>query len=243
MSEDRSRPKVLAVLHQHASSTGKLGQMLQAKGYALDLRRPFAGDALPDTMAEHAGAVVFGGPMSANDPDDYIRREIDWMAVPLTEGAPLLGICLGAQMLAKQLGGTVAPHRDGRAEVGFYPIFPTEEGRRVGPWPGHVYQWHREGFDLPPGATLLAGGETFANQAFRAGRAAIGTQFHPELTLAMTCRWTVRSAERLTLPGAQSRPEHLAGWFRHDPAVRAWLWDFLDSWLGMDRRKGVAHTA
>ena len=81
-------------------------------------------------MAEHAAAIIFGGPMSANDGDDFIRREIDWIAVPLRENKPFLGICLGAQMLARHLGGRVFSHPDGHAEVGYYPIRPTESGLR-----------------------------------------------------------------------------------------------------------------
>ncbi len=64
--------KILIVLHQEHSSPGKLGQMLKAKGLSLDIRRPRFGDPLPETMKEHAGAVIFGGPMSANDPDDFV---------------------------------------------------------------------------------------------------------------------------------------------------------------------------
>ena len=92
---------------------------------ALDIRRPRFGDTLPDTLAEHAGAVIFGGPQSANDDDVVVRREIDWLDVPLKESKPFLGICLGAQMLAKQLGARVYKHPDGHAEVGYYPIRPT----------------------------------------------------------------------------------------------------------------------
>jgi GMP synthase (glutamine-hydrolysing) len=229
-------PKILIVLHQETSSPGKLGQMLRAKGFHLDIRKPRFGDPLPDTMAEHAGAIVFGGPMSANDGDDFVRREIDWIGVCLREGAPFLGICLGAQMLVRHLGGTVCGHCDGCAEIGFYRLRPTDAGRQLIAWPDMVYQWHREGFDLPAGATLLARGEVFENQAFRVNGAAFGIQFHSELTYAMACRWTVRGAERFKLPKAQSRPEHMEGWFRYDPAVRAWLWQFLDTWLAQDQR-------
>ena len=117
---------------------------------------------LPETLDGHAGAVIFGGPMSANDPDDYVRREIDWIAVPLREQRPFLGICLGAQMLAMQLGATVAPHPEGRAQIGYYPIRPTPAGLAICPdWPDHVYHWHREGFELPAGAELLAEGGDF----------------------------------------------------------------------------------
>ena len=100
-------------------------------GYPLDMRRPRFGDALPETMRDHAGAVIFGGPMSANDDDEFIRREIDWIAVPLKEDKPFLGICLGAQMLARALGARVFPHPEGQAEIGYYPIRPT---RPVSRW-------------------------------------------------------------------------------------------------------------
>jgi GMP synthase (glutamine-hydrolysing) len=238
-----SPARILIILHQEASSPGKLGQMLAAKGFALDIRRPRFGDPLPERMDGHAGAIIFGGPMSANDPDDFIRREIDWIGVPLGEGAPFLGICLGAQMLVKRLGGNVCAHCEGCAEVGFYPLHATDAGRRLGEWPGTVYQWHREGFDLPSGTTLLAQGDIFENQAFSAGGAAIGLQFHSELTYAMACRWTVRGAARFDLPKAQGRTEHMEGWFRYDPAVRAWLWTFLDTWLAQDRRRQSAQRA
>jgi GMP synthase (glutamine-hydrolysing) len=217
--------------------------MLRAKGYNLDIRKPRFGETLPETMEEHAGAVIFGGPMSANDPDDFIRRETDWIGVTLREGAPFLGVCLGAQMLIKHLGGAVTGHCDGCAEIGFYRLEATEAGRALLDWPDTVYQWHREGFDLPAGATLLARGDIFENQAFSVGDAAFGIQFHAELTYAMTCRWTVRGAERFVLPKAQSRAEHMAGWFRYDPPVRAWLWRFLDVWLAQDRRGIEAREA
>lgn len=228
--------KILIVLHQEASSPGKLGHMLRAKGLELDIRRPRFGDPLPDTMDGHAGSIIFGGPMSANDNDDFIRREIDWIGVSLKERAPFLGICLGAQMLVKHLGASVSSHCHGCAEVGFYKLHATEEGRKLMHWPTTVYQWHREGFDLPKGAVLLARGDIFANQAFSVDDAAFGIQFHSELTYAMACRWTVRGASRFSLPMAQARPEHMAGWFRYDPPVRAWLWSFLDIWLARDKR-------
>ena len=165
------------------STPGRIGNALRDLGYPLDVRRPRFEDPLPSTMAEHAGAIIFGGPMSANDPDDFIRREIDWIGVPLKERKPFLGICLGAQMFARQLGGKVFRHPEGHAEIGYYPIRPTGAGLAVvDAWPECVYQWHREGFDLPPGAELLAEGDTFEVQAIRAGsgfRAAIPPRRDP----------------------------------------------------------------
>lgn len=224
-------PPVLIVLHQENSTPGRIGTVLRNLGFPLDIRRPRFGDPLPVSMAMHAGAVIFGGPMSANDPDDFIRREIDWIAVPLAENKPYLGICLGAQMLARLLGAKVGPHPEGFVEIGYYPIRPTELGRKLcGPWPDHVYQWHREGFDLPAGCELLAEGDIFPVQAFRCGTG-YALQFHPDVTHATMCRWTTRGHERLHLPRAKPRAQHFADRAVYDLAARVWLASFLDHWL------------
>jgi GMP synthase (glutamine-hydrolysing) len=137
-------------------------------------------------------------------------------------------------MLARALGARVFSYEDKRSEIGYYPIEPTPAADRLCParFPRSVYQWHSDGFDLPDGAELLAtGGADFPNQAYRYGRHTVALQFHPEVTYHMMCRWTHRGAERLTRPGALSRPEHLGGWFQHDGLVAAWLDAFLPAWL------------
>jgi GMP synthase (glutamine-hydrolysing) len=222
---------VLIILHQETSTPGRIGNALRALGRPLDIRRPRFGDPLPETLDSHAGAIIFGGPMSANDPDEYVRREIDWIAVPLREQRPFLGICLGAQMLARQLGARVAPHPEGRAQIGYYPIRPTPAGLKICPnWPDHVYHWHREGFELPRGAELLAEGSDFPVEAFQVDHA-FGFQFHPDVTYAMMHRWTTRGHARLELPGARPRHHHFADRAVHDVIERAWLRQFIDGWL------------
>ena len=155
------KPRILVIVHQETSTPGRVGRLLTERGFHLDIRRPRFGDPLPDSMDEHVGAIIFGGPMSVNEKEAYIRREIDWIGVPLRDRRPFLGICLGAQMLVRHLGGRVYCHPDDLVEIGYYPIRPTESGAGYGPWPKYVYQWHREGFDLPSGATLLAEGDIF----------------------------------------------------------------------------------
>ena len=219
--------QILVVLHQERSSPGRVGQLLVESGYHLDIRRPPLGDPLPETLAYHQGAVIFGGPMSANDPDEFVKRETDWLAVPFRENKPFLGICLGAQMLVNHLGGRVGPREDGRVEIGWYPLKATDPGRSLIDWPDMVYQFHREGFSLPSGATLLAEAEHYPNQAFRYGDTAWGIQFHAELTRVMMQRWVVHGASRFVLPGAQPGREHLAGRMLWDMQLRRWLEDFL----------------
>ena len=226
---------VLLVLHQELSTAGRVGHYLARHGIPLDIRRPRLGDPLPETLAAHAGAVIFGGPNSANDSDEFIRREIDWIAVPLAEKRPFLGICLGAQMLAKHLGARVSTHPEGKAEVGYYPIRVADAARAVcGNWPAVVYQWHREGFELPHGAKLLAEGDIFRVQAMRYGPAAYGIQFHAEVTHAMMCRWTTRGHARMEMPGAKQRAAHFAERPVYDQAIRTWLATFMESWLAGD---------
>ena len=232
------KKRIVIVLHQETSTPGRVGMKLLQKGYELDIRRPALGDALPDNVADYAGAVIFGGPMSANDDEehDFIRTEIDWIAKPLETGVPFLGICLGGQMLARQLGAKVFGFPDDRAEIGYYDIHATAMGTAYGPWPQKVYQWHREGFELVDGAVCLAAsGGDFPNQAFRYGDTAYAIQFHPEVTHTMMNRWLVKAEERLKLPGARPRETHFSDRFVHDPAVDCWLDRFLDSWLASAR--------
>jgi GMP synthase (glutamine-hydrolysing) len=220
---------VLVVLHQERSTPGRVGNTLRDLGYRLDIRRPRFGDPLPGTLDGHAGVVIFGGPMSANDPDDYVRREIDWIEIVLREQRPFLGICLGAQMLAMQLGAKVAPHAQGLTQIGYYPIRPTVAGEAMCPnWPDQVYHWHREGFGLPAGCELLAEGDDFPVQAFRTG-SAFGFQFHPDVTTAMMHCWTAQGS--LDQPGAQPRHRHFEGRAMYDVAERTWLKNFVEDWL------------
>jgi GMP synthase (glutamine-hydrolysing) len=242
---DAAKQPVLIVLHQEHSTPGRVGLRLKARGHALDIRRPRFGDPLPETLAGHAGAIIFGGPMSVNDPDEFLKRETDWLAVPLAERAPFLGLCLGAQMLARHLGAAVGPHGDGHIELGWFGLTATEAGRSLVRWPDRVHQFHKEGFGLPSGAVLLAEGaaETFPNQAFAYGESAFAIQFHVELTMAMVGRWTGRIGERAKLPGGQTQAMHLEGRALHDWKTRAFLDDFLDLWLARDRRRRLAEAA
>lgn len=235
MPADSSQPNrlkpVLVILHQEHSTPGRVGLRLQARGHKLDVRRPRFGDPLPETMADHAGVVIFGGPMSVNDDEDYLRREVDWLAVPLKEEAPVLGLCLGAQMIARHLGADVRKHAEGMVEIGYYSLKATDAGAKLLEWPDRVHHFHNEGFELPAGATLLAEGDTFTNQAFAYGPSAYGFQFHVELTTAMVNRWTGRIGDRASLPNAQARELHFHGRALHDWKTASFLDRFLELWL------------
>jgi GMP synthase (glutamine-hydrolysing) len=223
---------VVIVLHMSGASPGHVGRWFRENGYPLDIRRPFEGDALPATLEQHTGAVIFGGSQSANDNLDYIRQEIDWIGVALKEQKPYLGICLGAQMLARHLGAKVEHCEHGRVEIGYHRIQQVDQGRVLGQLPEHVYQWHREGLELPHGADLLATAEgTFENQAFVYGPAALGVQFHPEIMHTQINSWSGSNPVRLLLRGAHARQEQLAAHLMHAPRVHAWLDQMLRRWV------------
>ena len=231
-----NRPKALLIVHQETSDPARVGAVVADLGFEIDRRCPNIGDPLPETMDHHDVVVVFGGPQSANDQDSAeapgIRAELDFIPTVLDSGKPFLGICLGAQLLAKVLGAKVAPPPEGHVEAGYYDIVPTTAGRAYFDGPLKVYQWHREGFDLPAGATLLAQGEIFENQAFRYGDRAYALQFHPEVQAPIIGRWTENGAERLTMPGARPAETHLAEYPHHDPHVDRWIRRFASRLFG-----------
>jgi GMP synthase (glutamine-hydrolysing) len=231
------RPPVLVILHQPHSTPGHVGHCLRDKRYPLDIRRPRFGDPLPTSLNGHAGAIIFGGPMSARDEDDYIHRELALVERALAEQAPLLGICLGGQMLARVLGARIFHDPGSTVEIGYTDVSPTPAAAAWGPWPNRVYQWHREGFDLPVGAeALVRSASAYPEQAFRYGPAAIATQFHPEITWAMMNRWSGSNEIRLHLRGAQPRADQMSEHLVNGPKVLSWLDGFLDRWLRSSNR-------
>jgi GMP synthase (glutamine-hydrolysing) len=229
----KSAAPILVVVHQKTSTPGLVGHVLKHMGFSLDIRCPAIGDPLPVTMDHHSAAIVFGGPMSANDDNTFtfIRDELNWIPTVMAAEKPYLGICLGAQLLARALGAQVKPHPAGVREIGYFPIQPTVSGRPVIPSPLMVYQWHQEGFEIPHGGKLLATGSTFPHQALGYGHRAYGLQFHPEMTTLMVNFWTTHGADQLAYPGAQSRWYHLSQHRLYREPVERWLRQFLGHWI------------
>jgi len=221
-------------MHQAKSDPGRVGEILRTLGYELDMRIPAIGHELPKDPKEHHGAVIFGGPMSANDDHEtFIRQETKYVEQLIQTNTPYLGICLGAQIMARALGADVNRHPEGFMEIGYYRVEPTNAGSNYFDKHLHAYQWHKEGFDLPQSCELLARGDFFPNQAFRYGKFAYGIQFHPEVTEAMNRKWLRKASHMLTEPGAQSAEEQLADRARHDIEMNNWAWRFLTHWTNL----------
>lgn len=201
--------RLLLVSHNPPPMADRAAAWAAARGFEVDARYPFLGDPLPDSVAGHAGSIVYGGGFDADaeDAHPFLRDEYDWIARSLEADLPLLGLCLGAQMIARALGGGAGPLPDGRVEFGFYEVRPVPGAEDFLPGPLTVTQSHFHGIDLPPGATRLAESDLFPNQAFRAGPRVLGLQFHPEATAAQFRGWQARLTANYARPGCQSRAE------------------------------------
>ena len=226
--------KALIILHQKRSITGDIGNKLKARGYDLDIRRPCCGESLPVNLDNHALVVILGGPISVNDDCEYKDYEIDWLKVVLESGKPFLGICLGAQMLAKYLGCKIEKNDSKLSEIGFFSIEPTELGHKLFKDQKTFYQFHDEGFELPSNSKLLAIGKRFKHQAFQY-KNCYAFQFHPEVNLYLHLRWLffvlLYKPRKFFLPGAQNILYQLYLRFKHNKSVSIWLDHFLDNFL------------
>ena len=226
--------KVLYVLHQKTSVAGDIGNKFKDRGYLEEIIRPPLGDRLPEDLEKYSAIVIFGGPMSVNDDDQFIKDEIEWMEKVINSKIPFLGICLGAQILAKYLGCDVVKNENDLAEIGFYQIKPVGEGDNIFKNQNVFYQFHTEGFELPEGCQLLARGEIFKNQAFRYENC-YALQFHPEVNMIVHLRWLflvlIKKPKVLFIKGSQNLFYQLYLRLKYNKSVSIWLDSFLDNYL------------
>ncbi len=202
MTRKSGAPTSEVLVVQHAQSEG-LGLLAQAiAGHRLSARvvRTFCGEPVPRRAAEARAIVILGGPMGVYESDRFphLADEIALAADALARDVPILGVCLGSQILAAAAGGRV--YRGPEREIGWFPVTLSPEGRIdpvVGALPAEtvVFHWHGDTFDLPKGGVLLASSRLYAHQAFRLGRCAYGVQFHPEITPEMVDLWVSLAGE------------------------------------------------
>lgn len=184
----------MVVIFQHIPSEGPglIGEMIEGRGIHHVIVESFNDDPLPLSPAGFSAAISMGGPMSVNDRLPFLEKEKSFLTEAVERQIPVLGVCLGAQLLASALGASVKPGTE--PEVGWGEVSLTQEGRKDRLFLGSedsipVLHWHGETFDLPEKAVLLASSPVCENQAFRCGDFAYGFQFHLETTREMVEEW------------------------------------------------------
>lgn len=179
---------VVVIQHLEPEAPWAIGSACRRRGLDVEVVRTDLGDAVPADPDACAGIVVMGGPMSATSDEGYATRrdEFALVAAALESGVPTLGVCLGAQVLARAAGGRVHPGHG--PEIGWAPIRLHPEARADPLFAGApaelvVLHWHGDTFELPPDAVRLAASDAYEHQAFRIGPCAWGLQFHLEVTV------------------------------------------------------------
>lgn len=222
---------VLILQHLHMDGPAYLATWLQAAGVPFELRNTEAGDAFPERLEGYRALAILGGTMSANDDLPSLRRAEDLIRQGVAQGRPVIGHCLGGQLMARALGATV--QRSPAPEVGWLPIRLREgAGDWFGPEPrATVMQWHGEAFGLPDGARWLAESDACPHQAFALGPH-LGMQFHVEVDAAKLAIWTPEAAADPLHPHTvQDRATMASGSARHLAAQQALAGRLYRRWL------------
>ena len=165
--------------------------------YGLTVQWLDMGQSIGGLLNTAEAIIAMGGPMSVNDPDPWVAVEVDLIQRAIDAGVPVLGVCLGAQLIAKAMGAQV--RRNPVKEIGWYPTFWTpaaREDKLLGglPQPAYIFQWHGETFEIPNGCEWLARTETCPHQAFRYADRVYAFQFHAEVTPEMIENWLRQDA-------------------------------------------------
>ena len=228
-------PKLVLIAHDTDSRDDRASAWAAARGFALDWRVPAEGDGLPP-IEDAAGVIIYGGKQDVSQKHELtcLLDELRYVEAALKRETPVLGLCLGGQLLAHALGQHVGRNPSGAVEYGYYDLVPTKAGAELFGSGLKVLESHWEGwFETPAGAVALGSTEHFSQQAFRYGANAYGFQFHPEATLGALTRWVGRRAPaRHAMPGAHAPERQLADNLIHDAPLGGWFHGFLDSWIG-----------
>ncbi len=229
------RHEVLAIRHVHFEDLGSLERVLGERGLPVRyLDVGFARIEAPDPVVPSL-MVILGGPISAYDDDRYpsIAPLVAMIEKRLAAGLPTLGICLGAQLIARVLGARVYP--SGQTELGWTPLTLTEAGkqsalRHLDAARTSMLHWHGDTFDLPQGAVHLAATPACQNQAFAWGKHVLALQCHPEIRTDRFEPWLIGNAGEIASHGVDVRTLR-ADTAKHGPKLEAAACDMFGEWL------------
>jgi GMP synthase-like glutamine amidotransferase len=214
--------RALILQHEQPTPAGLILDWLNDRGIGIDQRRVDLEEGL--ALGDHDLIVSLGSEFAAfDDHIPWIPREAGLIADALRRDVPVVGLCFGAQLMTRVLGGRC--YRADESEIGWLPVRTTDADLLPeGPW----FQWHFDSFELAPGATLLAE-SPLGPQAFLVGRS-IGVQFHPEVTPQIMDEWVRAYAHELDAEGVD--PDDLVReTFEQDASNRERAWRLFDGWL------------
>ncbi|MCX7868407.1 MAG: gamma-glutamyl-gamma-aminobutyrate hydrolase family protein [Terrimicrobiaceae bacterium] len=200
--------RVLFIQHGESDKPGLLADVLLARGIPLDVLRPDLGQRVPETLDGFSGLALGGGAQGAYETDKhpYLADEIRLVRHAAAGEKPVLGLCLGAQLMAAALGAEVRPA--GFFEIGFHPVELGPIAELDPLWTGlprefHPTHWHGDVFEIPPGGMLMGRSRLTPHQAFRYGAHLYGFQFHLEMTLEIFEEMVKESQEELAGRGCE----------------------------------------
>lgn len=229
--------KVLAISHVAHEKLDSFGPLLRERGADIRSLVSFLEDVGDIDPGEHDLAIVLGGSMGVYQADifPYLNAEIKYIEGRLTKKLPVLGICLGSQLMAKALGSNVFKGKQG-PEIGWHPLKLSHEGqqtplRHLSGDQSSMLHWHGDTYDFPEGATLLASSDKYTIQAYSYGDNALGLQCHPEVTQQSLESWLASGgfaeieASGITVPEFRAQTQKNADILKRQSAL------FLGEWL------------
>jgi GMP synthase-like glutamine amidotransferase len=222
--------------HARTEGPGHLAAFLDQRNIPWQLIRIDEGDALPDSAEEFSGLVFMGGPMSVNDDLPWIPPVLALIRSAVAADIPVLGHCLGGQLMSKALGGTVG--RNPVKEIGWVDVKPADNDDAKA-WFGSNaaftgFHWHGETFTVPDGATRILSSEYCENQAFSLGKH-LGFQCHIEMTEPMIREWCANGADEIAAsqasPGVQTPETMFKEMPVHLPALNRMAEQVYTRWI------------
>ena len=237
--KNRAERKALIVQNAAGEGPGIFGLIMDHKGWTMKTFHLYRGEPVPSDWRSYDLLVVMGGPMNVYEEETYpfLTEETRVIDNALTEGFPVIGFCLGAQLMAKASGAIVV--KGPKKEIGWYPVRLTEQGMedpllKLFPNKFVVFQWHGDIFELPGSAVRLVTSSGYFNQGMRLGSVSYGFQFHFEITRDMIAEWLKTGKQEIEEMDDKDLPGIiLANSDRYLPPLHSLGGSFFNNYLDM----------